>query len=264
VIGEDHPVIGLARGGTNDVRDDHELRAVEKLSIGGCFEHRGGSAGRETQHYEQSYHVTHQSSGIRLGRLLYALMADPAPIHEHALNNLRFIREAMERASAFTSIPGWGGVAVGVTALVAAALAHGSERWLQIWLADAVIAALIGFTAMYVKARRANVSFSGAPARRFFMSYFAPLVAGAVLTLYFAKAGFEVALPATWLLLYGASIVSSGTFSIPLVPVMGVCFMLLGIAACFTSFATMNVLLAAGFGGLHIIFGFLIARSYGG
>lgn len=191
-------------------------------------------------------------------------MTEPAPIHEHALNNLRYIRDAMERASAFTSIPGWGGVAVGVTAVVAAVLAHGSAWWLQIWLADAAIAALIGFSAMYVKARRANVSFNGAPARRFFMSYFAPLTAGAALTLYFAATGLQLALPPTWLLLYGASFVSSGAYSIRVVPVMGVCFMLLGIAACFASFATMNVLLAAGFGGLHIIFGFLIARSYGG
>lgn len=199
-----------------------------------------------------------------MSRLLYALMAEPAPIHEHALNNLRYIREAMERASAFTSIPGWGGVAVGATAIVAATLAHGSSRWLQIWLAEAVLAALIGFTAMYRKARRANVSFSGAPARRFFLSYFAPLVAGAALTLYLTMAGFHSALPVTWLLLYGASIISSGAYSIPVVPVMGVCFMLLGLAACFTTFATMNVLLGAGFGGLHVVFGYLIARSYGG
>lgn len=199
-----------------------------------------------------------------MSRLLYAVMPEPAPIHEHALNNLRYIREAMERASAFTSIPGWGGVAVGVTAIVAAALAHGSDRWLEIWLADAVLAALIGFAAMYRKAQRANVSFRGAAARRFFMSYSAPLFAGAALTFFLAASGFHSALPPAWLLLYGASIISSGAHSIPLVPVMGLCFMLLGVAACFTSFTAMNVLLGAGFGGLHIVFGYLIARSYGG
>lgn len=191
-------------------------------------------------------------------------MPDPAPIHEHALSNLRYIRDTMERASAFTSIPGWGGVAVGATAIVTATLAQDSVWWLQLWLIDALIATTIGFTAMYLKARRANVSFAGAPARRFLMSYFAPLFAGGVLTLHFVYSGFHYALPATWLLLYGASIVSSGAYSIPLVPIMGVCFMLLGIAACFTSFAIMNVLLGIGFGGLHVIFGTLIARRYGG
>ncbi|HYI13605.1 MAG TPA: hypothetical protein VEK57_31480 [Thermoanaerobaculia bacterium] len=194
-------------------------------------------------------------------------MPEPAPIHEHALSNLRYIREAMERASAFTSIPGWGGVVIGLTAVIAAFLAHDTatrSQWLRIWLAEAVVAAVIAAVTMVRKARLAHVSFSGAPARRFFISYFAPIVAGAALTVFLARAGFHEALPATWLLLYGASFVSSGAYSIPLVPVMGVCFMLLGIITGFVSFPVAAALLGAGFGGLHILFGVLIARRYGG
>ncbi|HEU4887558.1 MAG TPA: hypothetical protein VFV49_06710 [Thermoanaerobaculia bacterium] len=194
-------------------------------------------------------------------------MTGPAPIRDHALSNLRYIREAMERASAFTSIPGWGGVAVGITAIVAAVLAGReglSRTWMLIWLGEAVVAALIAGVTMVRKAARSDVSFRGAPARRFFISYFAPIVAGAVLTIFLARHGFHAALPATWLLLYGASFVSSGAYSIPVVPVMGVCFMLLGMAACFVPFAVANVLLGAGFGGLHVVFGWVIARRYGG
>ncbi|HEX2062459.1 MAG TPA: hypothetical protein VHK90_17095 [Thermoanaerobaculia bacterium] len=194
-------------------------------------------------------------------------MQDPAPMHEHALNNLRFIREAMERAGAFTSIPGWGGVAVGITAVVAAAIAHSSppsSAWLLIWLGEAVVAASIAGITMFRKARRAHVSFSGGPARRFFVSYFAPIVAAAVLTALLARHGWFGALPPVWLLLYGASFVSSGAFSIPVVPVMGVCFMILGLVACFVPFAAANALLGVGFGGLHVIFGVVIARRYGG
>ena len=194
-------------------------------------------------------------------------MADPAPIHEHALNDLRYIRQAMERAAAFTSIPGWGGVAVGVTAVAAAMIAqpHGDQRaWLLVWLAEAVVAAGIGGATMVRKARRAGVSFTGAPARRFFMSYLAPFAAGAVLTIYLARAHFYAALPPAWLLLYGASFVGSGAYSIPVVPVMGACFMILGVASCVVPFAGANALLAIGFGGLHIVFGAIIARRYGG
>jgi len=194
-------------------------------------------------------------------------MPEPAPMHEHALNNLRYIREAMERASAFTSIPGWGGVGVGLTAIVAAVLAHrsiGSRNWVLTWLAEAIVAAAIAGVSMVTKARKAHVSFRDAPARRFFISYFAPIVAGAVLTYFLARAGFYAALPPAWLLLYGASFVSSGAYSIPVVPVMGICYMLLGVAACFVPFALANALLGAGFGGLHIIFGTIIARRYGG
>ncbi len=194
-------------------------------------------------------------------------MQDPAPIHEHALNNLRYIREAMERASAFTSIPGWGGVGVGLTALATAALSHsfaGSREWLLAWLAEAVVAAIIASFAMVRKARRSNVSFRGVASRRFFTSYFAPLIAGAALTYVLQRAGLYEVLPATWLLLYGASFVGSGATSIPVVPVMGVCFMLLGGVACLAPMNAGNILLGFGFGGLHVIFGVLIARRYGG
>lgn len=194
-------------------------------------------------------------------------MQDPAPIHEHALSNLRYIREAMERASAFTSIPGWGGVGVGITAIAAAVLAHpvaGTRRWLLIWLGEAVVAAVIASIAMFRKARRANVSFRGVAARRFFSSYFAPIAAGAALTYVLGHAGRYEFLPATWLLLYGASFISSGAYSIPVVPVMGICFMLLGVAACFAPPPIGNALLGLGFGGLHVAFGAVIARRYGG
>ena len=192
---------------------------------------------------------------------------DPAPIHEHALSNLRYIRDAMERASAFTSIPGWGGVGVGVVAIATAILTHpfaGTRAWLVGWLGCAVLAAIVAGITMAMKARRANVSFRGTPARRFFISYFAPIVAAAALTYILGHRGLYAILPATWLLLYGASFISSGAFSIPVVPVMGVCFMALGVAACFVSPTAGNALLGAGFGGLHVGFGVMIARRYGG
>jgi hypothetical protein len=194
-------------------------------------------------------------------------MAEPAPIHEHAISNLRYIREAMERASAFTSIPGWGGVAIGITAIGAAVWAHtllGRREWLLVWLGEAFLAAIIAGVTMMRKARRANVSFTGAPAQRFFMSYFAPIIAAAALTLVLARVELFHALPATWMLLYGASFVASGAFSIRVVPVMGVCFMFLGLVSCLVPFAAGNALLGVGFGGLHVVFGIIIARSYGG
>lgn len=188
-------------------------------------------------------------------------------MHEHALSNLRYIREAMERASAFTSIPGWGGVAVGVTAIVAAAIGHQASTWrvwLLTWLIEAAVAAVIAGVTMFVKARKANVSFTGGPARRFFVSYFAPIIAGGILTLLLTQRGFFAALAPMWLLLYGVSFVSSGAYSIPVVPVMGVCYMVLGIAACFFGFAVQNAFMGVGFGGLHVVFGVVIARRYGG
>jgi len=190
-------------------------------------------------------------------------------MREHALDNIRFIRDAMERAGSFTSIPGWGGVAVGVTALAAAAIAQqflgrSLRMWLAAWLAEAVVAAAIGFGAMVIKARRSDEAFMSGASRRFFVSYFAPLVAGAVLTVALVRVEAYSAIPATWLLLYGTAFVSSGAFSIRVIPTMGFAFMLLGAAAAFLPLGASNILLGAGFGGLHILFGLIIARSYGG
>lgn len=193
----------------------------------------------------------------------------PAALHDHALSNLRYIREAMERAGAFTSIPGWGGFWVGVTAIAAAVAAHrfiagDPQTWMWVWLGEAIVAGSIAAWTMSRKARRASVPFNSPAARRFFVSYFAPQLAGAAMTYLLARIGAYEALPATWLLLYGASFVSSGAYSIRVVPVMGVCFMAFGLAACFVSLPAGNALLGAGFGGIHIVFGLIIARSYGG
>lgn len=107
------------------------------------------------------------------------------------------------------------------------------------------------------------MDFTAAPSRRFFASYFAPLIAAAVLTFVLWRGGLFAAMPAMWLLLYGTSFVSSGTFSIRFIPVMGLLYMLLGLAAAVMPDAG-NVLMGAGFGGLHLIFGLVIARRYGG
>jgi len=199
-------------------------------------------------------------------------MPQQVRIHDHALDNLRYIREVMDRSSSFTSIPGVGGMVIGLTALVATWAASFSvsakdpdpERWMRLWLIEAVIAASIGAVAILIKARRPETRFMSGAARRFFISYSAPLIAGALLTFALASAGRYELLPGTWLLLYGVAFVSIGAFSFRVIPVMGVCFMLLGCAALLAPLATGNVLMGAGFGALHLLFGFIIARSYGG
>jgi hypothetical protein len=196
-------------------------------------------------------------------------MAPPVqPIHAHAAEDLRFIRDAMARAAEFTALPGWGGVQMGITAIVAAIVSgppDGSLRWVLIWLADAVAAAAIALAAMTMKARRSGTPLSSAaPAFRFALACLPPLVAGMVLTVVFAGMGLTEQLPGCWLLLYGTGVATGGALSVRIVPLMGVCFMVLGAVAFAAPAAWGHWLMAAGFGGLHIVFGFIIARRYGG
>ena len=189
------------------------------------------------------------------------------PLHMRAMDDLSFIRRTMERATAFTAVPGWGGVAMGVTALVAAAVAGRSATatgWVTCWLVASAAALLIGGWAMAAKARRAGTPVLSHSGRRFVLSFLPPLAVGALLTPALAREGLHHALPGAWLLLYGTGIVTGGAFSVRAVPVMGLCFIALGAAALYGPPSWGNALMAAGFGGLHIVFGLLIARRYGG
>jgi integral membrane sensor domain MASE1 len=191
----------------------------------------------------------------------------PPSLQAHALDNLQFIRDAMSRASRFTAVPGWGGVAMGATALataIGAARQRGSDEWLYWWLGDAVVAIAIAAIAIQRKAKRLHLSLLDAPTKRFALAYVPPLVAGAVLTLVFLDNGLTSRLPGCWLLLYGVAIMAGGTLSVRVVPLLGLLFIVLGAAAFAAPASYGDTFMAAGFGGLHIIFGLIIARNYGG
>ena len=191
----------------------------------------------------------------------------PETIDARARENLRYIRETMEGAAAFTAVPGLGGALMGATALAAAAIASrapSDRAWLRVWLVEAVVAMLIGVITIRRKARRDGSPLSARPARKFGMALAPALAAGILLTAALFRAGATELLPAVWLLLYGTAVVSAGAFSVPAVPLLGAGFLLLGAASLFSPPSWGNAYLAAGFGGLQIGFGLFIARRHGG
>ena len=165
-------------------------------------------------------------------------------------------------------------VLLGATALAAAAHAgslsptptYGAfeNHWLRTWLFEAVLGTGIGASAMVLKARRAGDTLAQGPARRFGLGVLPPFLVGALLTLVLWSSKQLALLPGVWLLCYGAGVMTGGAFSLRVVPVMGTCFMALGSVALFAPAAWGAWLLAAGFGGLHMLFGLIIARRYGG
>ena len=192
-------------------------------------------------------------------------LPDPPEVRAH--EHLQFIREMMERSSAFTAVPGWGSVGMGGTAVVAAVVAAGQSSpggFLVVWLAAAVVAAGIGLGTLVCKARRAEVSLRSGAGRKYLLSLLPPFVAGVLLTAAVWMASQVALLPGLWLLLYGAGTITGGAYSVRAIPLMGVGFMALGAVALLVPLAWGNVLLGLGFGGLHIAFGLIIARNYGG
>lgn len=192
---------------------------------------------------------------------------EPIPIDARAADHLRYIRETMQSAGEFTAVPGWGGVSMGLTALAAAWIASrqtAPHAWLRVWLIEAFVALAIAGPATYYKSRRARMPLFVGPGRKFVMSFAPPILVGALLTLALAHFGIFAVLPGLWLLLYGTAVVTGGAFSVRVVPVMGLCLMVLGAAALVSPASWGDAYMAAGFGVLQIVFGGLIARRYGG
>jgi hypothetical protein len=183
------------------------------------------------------------------------------------MDNLRYIRKTIERAGSFTAVPGVGGMWMGSTALAAAWLASHQQDvswWMAVWLAEAVLALAIGIAGVAIKSRRAGLPLLSGPGQKFVAGFAPAMIAGGVLTAVLVRAGATQMLPGTWMLLYGAGVVAGGGASVRVVPLMGACFMAVGAATLMIAGIPKDVALAAGFGGLHVVFGTVIAVKYGG
>lgn len=155
---------------------------------------------------------------------------------------------------------------MGLTAILTAAVAWSrstTEGWLAAWILGAGVAVMIGAWAMARKAQQANLPILRGSGRKFLLSFLPPVIAGGLLTVALYRGDAMSLIPGVWLLLYGVGVVTGGAFSVKAVPLMGLCFMVLGSVALVVP-AWGEPLLVAGFGGFHLLFGAFIARKHGG
>jgi hypothetical protein len=191
----------------------------------------------------------------------------PLALHDRALEDIRFIRETMERSGSFTAVSGRGGIVMGLVALLAAAGAQvpsSPSGWVAVWMGAAALALAVALWAMSSKARAAGTTLLAGAGTKFAWNVSPPLLVGGLLTLAFLREGLTELLPGTWLLMYGTGVVTGGAFSVRVVPLMGSLFMTLGAVALFAPASWGDGLMALGFGGLHLAFGGVIWRRYGG
>jgi hypothetical protein len=191
----------------------------------------------------------------------------PTPIDSGAVENLRYIRDTIEAAHTFTTVPGKGCIAMGVTALAAVAfesVPRFAADWLGIWIGAAIVACGLALFFMEGKAQAQGLSLRRSVARRFFMTLAPAFLAGAILTAALNGMVSRELISGMWLLLYGTGIAACGLFSIPVVGVAGIGFMLLGTVGLWLPAGSAPLILALGFGGIHIALGALIMRNHGG
>ena len=198
---------------------------------------------------------------------IHPRLEEPPSLHAHALDNIRFIRSTMENAGGFTAVPGRAQIIMGGTALVAAYVAAGQtteQGWIATWLVEAILASALSALGILLKSRAKSLPLFSGPNRRFALGFFPPLFAGAFITLTLYMAGASSRLPGAWLLLFGTAVATGGALSIRIVPIMGLCYMVLGALGLVLPAAWGNWLMAAGFGVLMMVFGALIAWRHGG
>jgi len=191
----------------------------------------------------------------------------PTPIGASALENLRYIRETIAAAGTFTTVPGKGCIAMGITALAASALESMpglAASWLPIWVGAAIMACAVALYFMEEKAKAQGLSLRRAVARRFFMTLVPAFVAGGVLTAALVHEIGRNSITGLWLLLYGSGLAACGVFAVPAVLVAGLAFMALGTVALGLPASWSPAILALGFGGVHIALGVIILRDHGG
>jgi hypothetical protein len=191
----------------------------------------------------------------------------PHALHDRAMDNLRYIRETMERSASFTHVSGAGGVVMGLLALSVAFASAGlplGPAWLGLWMGTAGVSLGLSTILMARKSRAAGTTLLTGAGRKFLWNLIPALFAGVLLTAALARTGTYELLPGVWLLLYGVAVVTGGSYSVRPVPVMGTAFMALGGAALVSPATWGTVYMAAGFGLLHIGFGAVIWRRHGG
>jgi len=191
----------------------------------------------------------------------------PTPIDSGALDNLRYIRSTIEAAHTFTTVPGKGCIAMGLTALAAIGLESIPQlapHWLAIWVGAAIVAVVSALWFMEQKAHAQGLSLRRAVARRFFMTLAPAFLTGAILTAALAGRVDRELITGMWLLLYGTGLAACGLFAVPAVFTAGLAFLGLGAATLWLPPGSAHIVLALGFGGIHLALGTTIVRHHGG
>ena len=189
--------------------------------------------------------------------------ANTVQLDSHAAATLRYIRASMESAASL-SVPGSTGIAsgiIGVLAAIVSSVPALRPHWLAIWLLAGVVAAGVGGALLLRQPSLSALTIGGAPIRRFAIGLLPSLFAGAIMTWVLWANGGQWAIPGTWLLLYGCGLIAASAATARTIGILGGSFVATGLLALLLPASLQILMLGAGFGGLHISFGYLMGRA---
>lgn len=193
------------------------------------------------------------------------------------LEDIKAIREMMEKSSKFLSLSGLSGILAGVTAIAGAAFAYfyllrdpsmtdySRVQELMILLADALIVLFVsiafGFYFTWRKAKKNNLNLFNKVAWRALYNLAIPLVAGGIFCLILLLQGNVRMVIAGTLIFYGIALINASKYTFTEINYLGLTEIILGIIAAL--FAKHGLIFwTIGFGVCHIIYGFVMYRKY--
>lgn len=204
--------------------------------------------------------------------------------NQQPLETLQDIKRMMERSSRFISLSGLSGIAAGICALVGAWFAYkelepyykgyndrggysGEDfqtlkfRLLVIALAVLAAALVSSFYFTWRKARQNKLPVWDLTAKRLMTNMLIPLVSGGLFLLAMYQYNEWRFIAPACLVFYGLALVNAGKYTLTDVRYLGLFQILLGLIS--TQFVGYGLYFwAAGFGVLHIIYGFVMWWKY--
>ena len=207
---------------------------------------------------------------------------------EKLSNELRDIKDMMERSSRFISLSGLSGIAAGICALIGAWFARAAVEvsrntgggyrdrdesdsilrgdfinsgLMQIALLTFMAALFFAFIFTYRRSKRTNVPIWGTTARRLLIHVAVPMITGGIFLIALLKNGVYGFVAPGCLIFYGLGVLNASKYTLPETKWLGYSEILLGIANLF--FPGQGLYFwAVGFGVLHIIYGALMWQKY--
>jgi hypothetical protein len=199
------------------------------------------------------------------------------------LETLRDIKQMMERSSRFISLSGLSGIAAGVFALIGAYFAYdwiheyyvrfndhgysGTEfqklKMNLLVMAAAVLAAALvsSFYFTWRRAKQNHLPIWDLTAKRLAINMLIPLISGGLFILAILQNDEWRYVAPACLIFYGLALVHASKYTLTDVRYLGICEIILGLIN--TQFVGYGLYFwAAGFGVLHIIYGFAMWWKY--
>ena len=196
---------------------------------------------------------------------------------EKQLEDLKAIREMMEKSSRFLSLSGLSGILAGITATLGAAFAYffllrdpaatSFTRFQEIviLMSDALLVLVIsiGFGIYFSskKAHKKDQKLFNKVTMKTLYNLSIPLITGGIISLIFLYRGDVEMVAAITLVFYGLALVNVSKFTFDEIHYLGITEIVLGIAAAI--FMHNGILFwTIGFGICHIVYGFVMYKKY--